>query len=145
MKKLIMLLLALTLLSAGCSRDYEIIDEIRPEEDVIIPEEVIEDNVLQSVRPDRPLAEYMPGTYFGEGDGYQGYITVQVEVDEHFIRSLVITEHSENQEYMNENMALFVQSILDNNSVDIDAVAGATATCDGIVSAVIAALEQAKA
>lgn len=146
MKKWTILFLTLACLLAGCSRDYEIIDELPvQQEDVFIPEEVIQDNAPESNEPDRPVAEYVPGTYYGEGKGYQGYITVQVEVDEHFIKSVEITEHSETKSYMNEEMALFIQGIIDNNSLDIDAVSGATATCDGILSAVIAALDQAKA
>ena len=143
--KYLTLLLTLALLCTGCSRGYEVIDELPQQQTPLIPEEVIQDDPDLQGDHDRPLDLYIPGTYYGEGSGYGGYITAKVEVDERFIKAIEITDHSENEGYMDERITEFLQTMIDTNSPDVDAVAGATLTCDGIVSAVLAALDQAAA
>jgi uncharacterized protein with FMN-binding domain len=86
---------------------------------------------------------YKDGAYRGTGVGYNGAITVQVTISEGEIASIEVLSHIEDQEYWDMSAAWIVNSIINRQSTNVDAVSGATYTCNGIILAVRDALRQA--
>lgn len=87
-------------------------------------------------------AIYTPGTYEGRGQGHAGTMVVNVTVSENKIEKVDIVEFSDS-EFAVEPANQLVKKILDENSGDVDAVAGASLTSKGILEAVNDALSKA--
>lgn len=83
------------------------------------------------------------GTYPGEGSGMAD-MKVSVEVKDGKIASVEVTEHGESEGYCEPALEEIPKAIVNKNSTDVDAVAGATVTSDAIKEAVNNALESAK-
>lgn len=88
-------------------------------------------------------AIYTPGTYEGRGQGHAGTMVVNVTVTESKIEKIDIVEFSDS-EFAVEPANQLVKKILDANSGDVDAVAGASLTSKGILEAVNDALSKAR-
>ena len=92
--------------------------------------------------PEAPT--YTDGVYEGTGEGKGGEITVSVEVKDGKIASVDILSHEETEGISDPAREQVPASIVENNSTDVDAVANATLTSEGIKEAVNNALENAK-
>jgi fumarate reductase flavoprotein subunit len=92
-----------------------------------------------------PQTGLKPGIYEGRAQGYKGYVTVHVEVDDEKILSVAVTENSETHTKVPSESAIDVlcPKIVETQSINLDTVAGATFTSLGILSAVKEALAQA--
>ena len=87
--------------------------------------------------------KYTPGTYSASAKGIAGIVTVTMTFDEDSITDVVIDVSGETPDIggaIGENMA---QAILDAQSADVDAVAGATVTSDAIRQAAANCITQA--
>ncbi len=94
-------------------------------------------NVMQGVT----LAD---GTYTGVADGFGKNLTVSVTVENNRIDSIVVTQHNERQaRFYARPIAEIPEAIIDSQSLDVDAISGATFTSVGIINAVNDALSQA--
>ena len=82
--------------------------------------------------------------YEGKAKGYGGYVHVTVVVDgEGKILDVSMGRHSESQGYGNLAIDVIPAAIVEGQSLDVDAVSGATLTSDAIIAAVAKALESA--
>lgn len=88
-----------------------------------------------------------PGTYHGEGIGFAKIETIKVDVtvSDTEITDIVvdIAENAETKPMLQTAVNTLVPRILENQSISVDSVSGATASSAGIKLAVEAALEQA--
>ena len=88
--------------------------------------------------------QYQDGTYEGTGTGFGGEITVCVTIKDQRISSVEIEEaENETPEYLDMAKAL-LETIVEEQSPETDAVSGATFSSNGIMEATANALEQAK-
>lgn len=86
---------------------------------------------------------YVDGTYEGTGKGEIGDIAVSVEVKDGKIADVQVVEHEETEGISDPAIADVPNSIVEKNSTEVDGVAGATGTSNGIKEAVSKALEGA--
>ena len=88
---------------------------------------------------------YTPGTYEGTGKGYGETVkvTVKVTVDEEKITAVEITGDEE-VPFGQPQFDTYAAAVVEKQSADIDAVAGATMTRDGVKEAVENALAAAR-
>lgn len=90
---------------------------------------------------------YKPGVYTGEGRGISGAIEVTLTVDDNAIVSVdKITDPGESAGMGGKEAiedGTFADQIMEAQSAEIDGIAGATLTSDGVRAAVKSALEQA--
>lgn len=87
---------------------------------------------------------YKNGVYEGVGKGFGGDITVQVTVEDDRIKEiLVLSAEKETPEYVSAAKQL-LPDIVDAQSADVDGVAGATLSSNGIIAGVKEALQKAK-
>ncbi len=84
---------------------------------------------------------YVDGTYSGVGSGLNADINVEVEVAEGNISAVNVLEHEETEGISDEALVEVPKAIVEKNSTEVDGVAGATYTSDGIKEAVSNALE----
>ena len=86
-----------------------------------------------------------PGTYEGSVPGYHGDIKVKVTVDSEKITAIEIIEHSETAGIGEAALPMLVEAVLNNQTVNVDTISGATVTTTAFKDAVTAALTAAGA
>ena len=79
------------------------------------------------------------GTYTGSAQGYSGTVTVSVKVENRTITVIDIISQSDTESYF-ERAKGVIRTILTNQTVNVDAVSGATFSSNGIIGAVKNAL-----
>ena len=79
------------------------------------------------------------GTYTGCAQGYSGTVTVSVKVENRTITAIDIISQSDTESYF-ERAKGVIRTILTNQTVNVDAVSGATFSSNGIIGAVKNAL-----
>jgi len=82
------------------------------------------------------------GAYEGTGSGFGGQLRVKVTVNAGAITNIVVLEDNDTPEYANNAFTL-INLILEQQSLDVDVVSGATATSKGLLEAIEAALKSA--
>lgn len=86
---------------------------------------------------------YQDGTYKGTAQGFGGDIEVSVTVQEGKIASVEITKaDGEDSTYLDKAKSV-IESIIEQQSADVDTVSGATYSSGGIRDAAAAALKEA--
>ncbi|WHH61548.1 FMN-binding protein [Petroclostridium sp. X23] len=86
---------------------------------------------------------YKAGSYEGSGNGHHGPIKVVVTTDEHNVTEIKITEEYEMPELSSIVYDKIPKRVIKTNSADVDVVAGATYTSEGLIEAIGDALEKA--
>ncbi len=88
--------------------------------------------------------EYKDGTYTASEQGFAGEVSATVVVEGGKITDVKIEGKDETPEKGGAAIEELQPKILEAQSADVDAVAGATVTSDAVKKAVSAALDQAK-
>lgn len=83
---------------------------------------------------------FTAGTYEGEGQGNNGPIKVSVTVDETKIIKVEVVENSETESIAAPAIESIPQQIVENQSISVDTISGATNVSNGIIEATKAAL-----
>lgn len=93
-----------------------------------------------------PLADskYKDGEYTAEAFGYDGDITVTVEIKGDKIISIKASSNEEDLWYFEQAKDNVINSIIDSQNTDVDVVSGATYSSKGIMNAVANALKNAE-
>lgn len=88
-------------------------------------------------------ADYVPGVYDAQADGFGGAISVQITLDETSIVDVNVTAHTETEGIGTRAIDALPQAIEEAENTNVDSVSGATVTSNAIKAAVDAALMQA--
>ena len=87
---------------------------------------------------------FTPGVYTGKGFGFHSYVTVEVELDAEKILSVTVTDNSGETPYLRDVAADTIPAaIVENQSLGVDSVTGATWGSRAIIEAVADCVEQA--
>ena len=86
---------------------------------------------------------YTPGTYTGTAAGKNGDVKVEVTFSANAIDSVKVVEHSETAGISDGAIENIPTAIVENQSLAVDTVSGATITSDAILQAVADAVAQA--
>ena len=86
---------------------------------------------------------YNVGTYSGNGKGMNGNVMVSVTVNETKIEKIEVIEHNETPGISDPAIVDLPLKIIEVQSVEVDTMAGATLTSNGIKQAVEDALTKA--
>lgn len=92
---------------------------------------------------EEPAGKYKDGTYAGVARGYKKGLNVEVTVENGLIADIRVTDNNEDEPYLTDSLVI-IPEIIETQSTDVDAIAGATKTCEGISLAVEDALSQAE-
>ena len=91
-----------------------------------------------------PAGGYADGTYTGSGTGFGGTITVQVTLEDDTITAVsVVSAPGEDSAYLSQGENV-INSIISEQSTDVDTISGATFSSTGILEAVNDALSKAE-
>jgi succinate dehydrogenase/fumarate reductase flavoprotein subunit/uncharacterized protein with FMN-binding domain len=83
-----------------------------------------------------PGQTYKPGTYTASAYGMKGYVQVKVTFDASSITDIQIVDENQTVGLCEEVYSTIPQAIIDNQSLAVDSVAGATFTSSAVISAV---------
>ena len=86
---------------------------------------------------------YKAGTYQGSAMGKNGDVTVEVKLSEDRIESVTVTDQKETKGIADPALEKVPQEIVDQQSLAVDTVSGATVTSNAIIEASTAALKSA--
>ena len=98
----------------------------------------------QAADEDSISGAYKDGECFGKASAYNGNVEVKVTISEGKITAIDIVKTKDDEEYFFDAQKKVIPEILEKQSTDVDTVAGATTSCEGICHAVEKALEEAK-
>lgn len=98
----------------------------------------------QATDEDSISGAYKDGECFGKASAYNGNVEVKVTISGGKITAIDIVKTKDDEEYFFDAQKKVIPEILEKQSTDVDAVAGATTSSEGIAHAVQKALEQAK-
>lgn len=87
---------------------------------------------------------YKDGECFGKASAYNGNVEVKVTISGGKITAIDIVKTKDDEEYFFDAQKKVIPEILEKQSTDVDTVAGATTSSEGICHAVEKALEEAK-
>ena len=85
------------------------------------------------------------GTYEGTGKGFGGEIKVEVQVKDGKVANIEILEHGETPNLSDPAIEGIPKAIVEEQSIEVDSVSGATSSSKGIKNAVMDALSKAVA
>ena len=80
------------------------------------------------------------GTYTGTGNGFRGETKVNVTVKDGMISSIDIVSYQDDDKFFSRASSTVINNIIKSQSVNVDAVSGATYSSNGIMEAVANAL-----
>ena len=89
---------------------------------------------------DKSLLNIKDGTYTGSGTGFKGETNVTVTVKDGNITDININSYNDDPKYFESAASAIIQEIINKQSVDVDAVSGATYSSNSICEAVADAL-----
>ena len=98
----------------------------------------------QATDEDSISGAYKDGECFGKASAYNGNVEVKVTISGGKITAIDIVKTKDDEEYFFDAQKKVIPEILEKQSTDVDAVAGATTSSEGICHAVQKALEEAK-
>ena len=98
----------------------------------------------QATDEDSISGAYKDGECFGKASAYNGNVEVKVTISGGKITAIDIVKNKDDEEYFFDAQKKVIPEILEKQSTDVDAVAGATTSSEGICHAVEKALEEAK-
>lgn len=84
---------------------------------------------------------YKDGVYTGEGEGFRGTTKVQVTVENGYISDITVLSFQDDQEFFQKAKTAVINTILAEQTSDVNAVSGATFSSNSIMEAVADALE----
>lgn len=90
-----------------------------------------------------PTNGYADGVYLGEGEGYEGPMTVRVTVSAGKVTSIELVSSMDDEPYFGRAWATVPGRIIAAQTTSVDAVSGATYSSEGIRDAVNNALKKA--
>lgn len=102
-------------------------------------------NNSEETTPEVPKGRfpYPDGVYIGSGEGYRGETMVAVSLKDGTIDNIMVMNTEDDAAYFKRAESLLKQ-VLQQQTTDLDAISGATFSSEGILEAIVDALEQAK-
>lgn len=85
--------------------------------------------------------ELEDGVYTGSADAFRGDVEVQVTVENQKVKDIDILSYCDTEEYFFKAAPVVIEEIKTEQSLNVDAVSGATYSSNGIIQAVANALE----
>lgn len=105
-------------------------------------DEQIKAEILEAQRATQRGSYATDGVFQGEAEGYGGPVCVQVTIDNGFIAQVeLISAEGEDQAWLNMALPL-LDTIVQEQTTQIDVVSGATFSSSGILNGATRALEQ---
>jgi uncharacterized protein with FMN-binding domain len=89
------------------------------------------------------VEDFIPGTYTATTQGNNGPITVAVTMSARKLCQIMVTEHSETEDIGAAAFDVLIKEMVDSQTVQVDAISGATVSSNALCQAVMECVEQA--
>lgn len=96
---------------------------------------------IEEVATPQTQGDFVDGVYQGTGKGNYGSIEVEVEVKDKNIVRVTVLSHEETEALFKPVETELVNKIIKTQTLDVDAISGATKASDGIIEAIRDALK----
>lgn len=134
-------------LVVGILLAYQSVQQSRTQKETIssLTAELEQQQAITTVSSDNSTdSPYKDGVYQGEAQGYGGKVVVELTIEEGILTDLnILSAKQEDTAYLEAASAL-LETILEEQSTDVDVVSGATFSSNGILHATEAALRKAE-
>ena len=134
-------------LVVGILLAYQSVQQSRTQKETIssLTAELEQQQAITTVSSDSSTdSPYKDGVYQGEAQGYGGKVVVELTIEEGILTDLnILSAKQEDTAYLEAASAL-LETILEEQSTDVDVVSGATFSSNGILHATEAALRKAE-
>ena len=134
-------------LVVGILLAYQSVQQSRTQKETIssLTAELEQQQAITMVSSDSSTdSPYKDGVYQGEAQGYGGKVVVELTIEEGILTDLnILSAKQEDTAYLEAASAL-LETILEEQSTDVDVVSGATFSSNGILHATEAALRKAE-
>lgn len=134
-------------LVVGILLAYQSVQQSRTQKETIssLTAELEQQQAITTANADSSTdSPYEDGVYQGEAQGYGGKVVVELTIEEGILTDLnILSAKQEDTAYLEAASAL-LETILEEQSTDVDVVSGATFSSNGILHATEAALRKAE-
>ena len=120
-------------------KEDELDEDMQDEED----DEKVEEESKASEKQEVKGNTFKDGEYEGVAKGYDGNIVVSVIIKNGKIDNIIVKDHSGETPAFYDKACVLVEKIISKQSTNVDVVSGATFSSNGIINAVIDALNKA--
>jgi|SRR5690554_3620035 len=86
------------------------------------------------------ISTLLPGKYVGAADGYKGEISIEVIVSAGKISEITVLSHTDTTDIADPAFDTVISNIVEDQSLEVDLVSGATFSSEGLIDAVKDAL-----
>ncbi len=145
MTKLLFLLMAATMLFAGCTETEQDMED-KVDDSVVDQEGDMTDGEGEGTDEGTgDMGSYKSGTYTATADGYGGDVVVEMTFTSDKITQVTVTGESETENIGTNALNELPSDIMEKQTHEVDHVAGATVTSEAIKTAAKDCIDQAKA
>ena len=134
-------------LVVGILLAYQSVQQSRTQKETIssLTAELEQQQAITTANADSSTdSPYKDGVYQGEAQGYGGKVVVELTIEEGILTDLnILSAKQEDTAYLEAASAL-LETILEEQSTDVEVVSGATFSSNGILHATEAALRKAE-
>ena len=104
---------------------------------------VSESTSTEDISEKKQNGKYKDGVTTGTGKGFRGDTNVQVTVENGYITDITVLSYEDDSEFFNKAQSSVIREIISGQSLEVDAVSGATFSSNSLIEAVSEAVELA--
>ena len=104
---------------------------------------VSESASTEDISEKKQNGKYKDGVTTGTGKGFRGDTNVQVTVENGYITDITVLSYEDDSEFFNKAQSSIIREIISGQSLEVDAVSGATFSSNSLIEAVSEAVELA--
>ena len=119
------------------------VSESTDSEPTVLESAVSESTSTEDISEKKQNGKYKDGVTTGTGKGFRGDTNVQVTVEDGYITDITVLSYEDDSEFFNKAQSSIIREIISEQSLEVDAVSGATFSSNSLIEAVSEAVELA--
>lgn len=119
------------------------VSESTDSEPTVLESAVSESTSTEDISEKKQNGKYKDGVTTGTGKGFRGDTNVQVTVENGYITDITVLSYEDDSEFFNKAQSSVIREIISGQSLEVDAVSGATFSSNSLIEAVSEAVELA--
>lgn len=119
------------------------VSESTDSEPTVLESAVSESTSTEDISEKKQNGKYKDGVSTGTGKGFRGDTNVQVTVENGYITDITVLSYEDDSEFFNKAQSSVIREIISEQSLEVDAVSGATFSSNSLIEAVSEAVELA--
>ena len=112
------------------------VSESSDSEPTVLESAVSESTSTEDISEKKQNGKYKDGVTTGTGKGFRGDTKVQVTVENGYITDITVLSYEDDSEFFNKAQSSVIREIISGQSLEVDAVSGATFSSNSLIEAV---------